>query len=69
MIQQLMQFMKNPSQVLSQIGIPQQYLNNPNDAIQYLMNTGKINQQQYNWAVNQAQKIQNDPNFKNLFKQ
>jgi hypothetical protein len=41
-------------------------LNNPNQSIQYLLNTGKITQQQYDWAVNQARNLQNNNEFKNL---
>lgn len=46
------QFQQNPIQFLAQRGlnIPQQYQNDPNAAIQYLMNSGKLTQQQYNFA-------------------
>jgi hypothetical protein len=46
------QFQQNPMQFLAQKGlnIPQQYQNDPNGAIQYLMNNGQLTQQQYNWA-------------------
>ncbi len=45
-------FMSNPIQFMAQrkINIPQQYLNDPNGAIQYLMNSGRITQDQYNRA-------------------
>ena len=33
------------------MNIPQEYMSNPDDAIQYLMNTGKITQQDYNKAI------------------
>ena len=41
-------FMSNPIQFMAQrkLNIPQQYLNDPNGAIQYLMNTGRIPQDQ-----------------------
>ena len=54
-------FMSNPMAFLAQhkLNIPQQYMNDPQQAIQYLMNTGKVNQQMYDNAVRQAQQIQN----------
>ena len=57
-------FMSNPAAYLIQhrLNIPQEYMSNPQDAIQYLMNTGKINQQMYDDAVKQANQIQH--NFK-----
>ena len=50
------------------LNIPQQYMNDPNQTIQYLMNTGQLSQQQYDWAVKEAQKIQNNPQFMQFFK-
>ena len=32
------QFKQNPSKVLKQLNIPEEYQKNPQDAIQYLMN-------------------------------
>lgn len=42
-------FMSNPFQFLLQrkINIPQEYANDPQGAIQYLMNTGKMSQQTF----------------------
>ena len=42
-------FMSNPFQFLLQrnISIPQEYASNPQGAIQYLMNTGKMSQQTF----------------------
>lgn len=42
-------FMKNPLQFLLQrkINIPQEYANNPQGAIQYLMSTGQMSQQTF----------------------
>ena len=50
------QFVQNPMGFLSQRGlnIPQEYQNDPNAALQYLMNNGKLNQQQYNFLVQMA---------------
>ena len=64
------QFMSNPQKfVMSQMGIPEEFAGDPNKAIQHLMNTGRINQAQYNAARMQAPQIQNSPMFQNYFKQ
>lgn len=42
----LLQQMRNPQQMLQKMGIPQEHLNTPQDALQYLLNSGKINQGQ-----------------------
>ena len=65
MFQNFMNFMQNPMQfiVKSNLNIPQQYLNNPNDAIQYLLNSGRITQDQYNKAVQQANMLKKNPKF------
>lgn len=58
------QFRQNPMAMLSQrYNIPQN-LNNPNEIIQYLLNTGQVSQAQ----VNQAMQMRNNPMFQNLFK-
>ena len=62
------QLMQNPTQMLQKLNIPQEYANNPQGAIQYLMNNGKITQEQYNMANNQLKQLQNNPMFKQLFK-
>lgn len=57
------QFSQNPMQYLSQrFNIPQN-LNNPNDIIQYLLNSGQITQSQ----VNQAMSMRNNPLIQKLF--
>lgn len=57
------QLKNNPVGVLSQrFNIPEN-LNNPNDIIQHLLNTGQVSQSQ----VNQAMQIRNDPRFRNMF--
>lgn len=67
LISQFSGFCKNPMQYMMQckMQIPQEYLNNPNQAIQYLMNSGKLSQEQYNLAVQQANQIKNNPIFIN----
>ena len=63
---QLQQFMSNPlgALVSKNMGIPQQYMNNADEVIQYLMNTGKISQAQYNELNQKAKQIQKSPDFK-----
>lgn len=64
-------FMSNPIQFMAQrkLNVPQQYINDPNGAIQYLMNSGKITQDQYNKAVNMSNRLQKDPNFMKMLDQ
>ena len=62
-INQFRSFMQNPTQFLmqSRLGLTPEMLQDPQQAIQQLMNQGKITQDQYNWAVNQANQIKNNP--------
>lgn len=58
------QFKQNPMGMLSQrYNIPQN-LNDPNEIIQYLLNTGQVSQAQVNYAM----QMRNNPMFQNLFK-
>jgi hypothetical protein len=63
-------FMQNPTQFLMQqnLGLTQEMLQNPSNAIQYLMNTGKITQEQYNQAVRQAERLKRNPQFQQFFR-
>lgn len=61
------QLLSDPNQVLQQLNIPQEYANNPQGAIQYLMNNGRISQKQYNNANNQLKQLQNNPLFRQYF--
>lgn len=38
--------MQNPQQMLQKMGIPQEYLNSPQDTMKYLMDSGRVNQGQ-----------------------
>ena len=58
MMKQFRQFMANPSQALSQMGIPANMQSSPQGIIQYLMNSGKLSQDQYNQLQAQARQIQ-----------
>lgn len=61
----LPQLKQNPVQFLAQYGlnIPQN-INNPQDIIQHLLNTGQVSQNQ----VNQIQQLRNNPLFQGFFK-
>ncbi len=57
------QFKQNPMAMLSKrFNIPQN-LNDPNQIIQHLLNTGQVSQAQ----VNQAMQMRNNPMFKGMF--
>ena len=62
------QLMQNPTQMLQKLNIPQEYASNPQGAIQYLMNTGKISQADYNKANEQINQLKNNPLFRQYFK-
>lgn len=51
--QQIMNVMnqfKNPQQMLSRMGIPQEYMDTPQSVAQYLLDNGKVTQEQINQA-------------------
>ena len=56
------QLRSNPAQVLSQRFKVPQNMNNPNDIIQHLLNSGQITQAQ----VNQAMSMRNNPIIQQL---
>lgn len=70
MLAQFQQFSSNPMQYIAQrrLNIPQNYASNPQSAIQYLMNTGQLTQEQYNWANNMSKQIQSNPIFRQFMK-
>ena len=56
------QFQQNPMQMLSRrFNIPQN-INNPNDIVQHLLNTGQVSQAQ----VNQVMQMRNNPMIQRL---
>lgn len=57
LMQMLTQLKSNPMAILSQFGVPQDIANNPQAAIQHLMNNGSVSQEQYDTAVKQAQSM------------
>lgn len=60
LLQQYNQFLQNPNGMLSQMGIPQN-LNSPQSIMQYLMDTGRVTQADYNRARMMAQQLQGTP--------
>jgi hypothetical protein len=48
---------QNPMAMLSKFNVPQNIANDPQAIIQYMMNSGKISQEQYNAAIKQAQNM------------
>ena len=58
------QFKQNPIQLLSRRYNLPQNMNNPNDIIQHLLNTGQISQAQ----VNSAMEMRNSPIIQQLMK-
>lgn len=54
---QMNSFMANPMEFLMQrnINIPQQYVNDPRGAVQHLLDTGKMSQNQLNSLMQKAQ--------------
>lgn len=60
----LMQFKQNPWPILSQrFNIPTN-LSDPNQILQYLLNTNQVSQQQ----VNNIMQMKNNPNIQNLLR-
>lgn len=54
-MQMVNQLKSNPASILSQFGVPQNMFDDPQNVIQFLMNSGKISQNQYDNAIRQAQ--------------
>ena len=63
MISMYQRFMQNPSQALmeAKFNVPQG-MNNPNDIIQHLLNTGQVSESR----VNQVMQMRNNPMIQQL---
>lgn len=63
--QQFRSFMQNPMDYFSshRLNIPQNLQNDPQGAIQYLLNTGQMSQEQLSQLQRVAQQIQNMDGF------
>lgn len=64
MVNMVQQFKQNPIGCLAQRYNFPQNMNNPNDILQYLLNTNQVSQQQ----VNQVMMMRNNPQIMNLLK-
>ena len=64
--QMLQGALQNPGPMLAKMGIPQSALQNPQQAVQDLMNSGRMSQEQFNQLRQAAQQIQQMPQFGNL---
>lgn len=49
-IQQALQMMQNPQQILKNMGIPKEYMDSPQNVAQYLLDNGKVTQEQIQQA-------------------
>ena len=64
---QFQQFMQNPAQYALMRSLPKDALQNPQAAVQQLMNEGKLSQQQFNQLQAQARQIMSNPMFAQMF--
>jgi len=62
MMSQFKGFMSNPMQMMRGLNIPPN-MNSPTQIIQYLMDSGRLSQQDYNTANSFYRKAQNNPLF------
>lgn len=71
MLGKFQQFMGNPMQFMAQnrLNLPQNInpMQDPSTAIQHLMNTGVMSQEQYNQLNNIAKQIQGNSMFQRMF--
>lgn len=68
LLQQFIEFCKNPSQyAIQHWGIDPAIANDPNAIIQKMMQENKISQNRYNIARQSAYRMQNDPSLSQFF--
>ena len=63
-------FMNNPMQFFlsKKMNLPPDALNNPQQTIQNLLNSGQMSQAQFNKFAQMAKQMQDDPNFSKFFR-
>lgn len=63
--QQFQNFMSNPMQYFAskKLNIPVEYQNNPQGAVQYLLNNGTMTQEQLSQLQNVAKRIESNTGF------
>lgn len=64
---QFQMLLQNPAPILSQMGLPGNALQNPQQAVQNLMNSGRMTQEQFNSLRQTSQQLQNMPQFQRFF--
>lgn len=60
--------LQNPAQILQGMGLPADALRNPQAAVQQLMNSGRMTQQQFTSLQQTAQQIMQHPMFAQIKK-
>lgn len=70
MLGQFQQFMQNPGVFMAQrrFNLPNGFEQNPSGAIQQLLNSGQMSQEQYNQLRQMADQLQNNPQFMQMFR-
>lgn len=58
-LQMIQQFKNNPQQILMNYGIPKEFTDSPQNVAQYLMQSGKVNQAQFEQASNMYKQLFN----------
>ena len=66
MMQALAGALRNPAQILQGMGLGQDALKNPQAAVQQLMNSGRMNQQQFNQLQQMASQMMQNPMFNQM---
>ena len=56
-IQQFFKMMQNPQGVIQNLGIPQEHMQTPQSVAQYLLDNGKVTQEQINQASSMYQQM------------
>jgi hypothetical protein len=58
----------NPVQFLMSKGFPQDSLQNPEQTVQNLLNSGRMSQEQFNQFSEMSKQLQNMPQFRQMFR-
>lgn len=68
---QFTNFMRNPVQTMMQrrLNLPQNWMQDPRGAVQQLMNSGAMSQEQFNALQKMANQIQGNPQFRQFTQQ
>jgi len=59
--------LQNPSAFLQQKGLPANAFQNPQAAVQQMVTSGRMSQEQFNQLRQMAQQIQSNPAFAQMF--